>query len=259
MLRNRAQMLARIRRLLRDEDAQQWDDDEILADMAVAHEWVAADVVKSQESREWLRKYSEPANLEADTEEYALPTDCLLVRGVETRADAEVVRWTVLPRRRPPRSVITSGTMERFATSGGAYALRGWYDDTGPGSVRIWPALTVEGEEVIEAEYRFDYLHLPAFLADDDNATFNDPEATGTDVEQLPNGWDACVEYLTAALLAHEETENGRPIQAFGQMYAGQFQRLGPGRLYQTPRYVRDVAGPGGVTAAGGAERGRTE
>jgi hypothetical protein len=242
-MRTRSEMIDRMRRLLGDTAAAaQFSAESALVEMENAWGQLVLDLL-DHESRRVLRKHSAWTSLVADQEEYDLPADCLELDQVEVRwLDADRDRYTTLRRAPPPPGAVASGSARMYATGGsGTGWPLAWWDDCDEGAIRIWPALG----SVAQEKYRFRYFRRPAFLEDDDDATFNDPAAAGTDTESFPDQVVDCVEYYACALLALEELEDGRPVGAFGNMYSGTLgtlkSTLARGRTRQRRGYVQMI------------------
>lgn len=243
-MRTRLEMVEQVSRLLRDANEDAFDGDDVVAvRMEDALNMLADDLVGDDDSRGrgCLVAYSAADDLVADTEEYDLPSDLLLLDRVEMLWPEEDY-WRPLPRRDPAECGLSwyrSGMQAEYGV-GSAAAGHGlyWWDDCARGTIRIWPACgTVTGEQ-----FRFRYWRRPTFPSVD-NGTYNDPAATGTDVYRYPEGFVRATEYLAAAVIALEEVEDGRPTGVFGSMYRAELERLRRAdgqRLQRAPtRYVR--------------------
>lgn len=106
---------------------------------------------------------------------------------------------------------------------------QGWTAEGQNGYVRFDAAPSVSTQYL----WRAWYYRKPVFPTED-GATF---------AWWVPEGADACCEFLAAALLGTEELENDRPIGTFGQMYQGHLRRLvntlGAGLVRPSRRYIR--------------------
>jgi len=216
-MRTKAQMIARAQRHVRDTAGQDLGDTTLVVnELQDAFRVLCNDLIVRRSGRRCLRKYSSATVLVASQEEYELPADCMLLDRVEVRYRDDDERWTVLGRREPPETGVRSGSSSLFAATG---AVRGtglyWWDDTDEGDIRIWPYLASIDEE----KYRFRYFHRPTFPSDDDG-DFNDPAHSGTDTDKVPDRFDEACEFFAAAMLSTEELEDGKPIGAFGRLYA---------------------------------------
>lgn len=170
-------------------------------------EVLARDLLVNPIGKRILRTHSTATSLVVDQEEYDLPTDNLQLDRVYYRDSASTDRWTTLEYR-PPQPGKTPPPLF-------------WFDDLGLMQVRIWPSFASIGSE----EYRYRYYRMPPFPSSDDG-TFNDPDATGSDVNAFPPEFDSVVELRAALLLASEENLNTAPIQFLNDMYNRHVQAL---------------------------------
>lgn len=227
-MRTLTEMLTNVQRYLADTDAAAYTEtllkDGYMPDAAVM---LWEDILNSPGARRMLYSISDYEDMVADQELYDLPEDCLRLETVEVRWRDNDDYPEALQRRQPPTAPVfhpRNGSEAYFG--GSAVTMHGvtgmyWYDDTEPHQIRLWPYLSTVNEE----KYRFRYYAEPEFPTDDDG-TFNDPGNSGTDSLHLPDGIDAAVEFLTVALAAVEEAENGRPVGTFGQLYRQRLESL---------------------------------
>lgn len=226
-MRTLSEMVAIVNRLLRDVNESAFDGDDVVAvRLGDALNMLAEDLVGDADARGrgCLLGYSTAEDLVADTELYDLPSDLLMLDRVEILWPEEDY-WQPLPKRDPALAsgmFFRSGMQALYGTgSAAAVSQLYWWDDCERDQFRVWPALTTVNDE----EIRVRYYRRPAFPSTD-SGTYNDPEATGTDVYRYPEGFVRATEFLAAAIIALEELEDGRPIGAFGQMYRGELDRL---------------------------------
>ena len=234
-MRTRAEMRTRVQRWLADAGGDTYGNtavEDMLEEAALAV-WELAVAEPDHRRRRFLRKYSTWTALTAEQETYSQPADCLLVEAVQIRwADADI-RWTDLPYREPPAGAVRSGTASILSSFGSPGAIIAWFDDVAERSVRIWPEL----QSVNEEKYRFCYFHIPTFPPAGGD-TFNTQSAQT--VNTLSEGVDALCEYYAAAVLAHEELEDRKPVGAFGNLFRARYDGFtrgqGAGRTRQRRR-----------------------
>ena len=224
-LRTKSQMIDKVQRWLVDAGADTYGDTLVagMLESAANSVWELMIAEPDHSRRRCLRTFSSWAASVAEQETYDLPANCLLLDEVQIRWRDDDDRWTTLPYRRPPAGAVRSGTASILSTYGAAAGLLGWYDDEEEGTIRIWPEL----QSVNEEKVRFRYYHLPTFPASNDE-TFN--SQGGETVDNLPEGVDELCEYFAAALLAHEELEDGKPIGAFGRLFVARYDSFTRGR-----------------------------
>ena len=226
-MRTLTEMLTNVQRYLADTDAAAYTETLLKNGyMPDAAAMLWEDILSSPRARRMLYTESQYTAMTAEQELYDLPEDCLRVESVQVRHRDSDERPETLVRREPPGAGFYPRNGSEAYFGGTAVSLHGavglyWYDDCPPHQVRIWPELNSVNEE----KYRFRYYAEPEFPTDD-AGTFNDPGNSGSDSLHLPDGIDAAVEFLTAALAGVEEAENGRPIGTFGQLYRSRLESL---------------------------------
>lgn len=237
-----SEMIAYVRRKLRDasENAPVWENADILDELESAWFQVRAALAEHPAGQKTVAVWSDPASLVADQEEYALPADILMVVGVQWRQNSDA-GWCAVPYKAPVSTGgVSSGTSSLLGLVQPANMVSGmaWYDDADPGYIRFWPAKTVVDSE----QYRLQVVPEIPFPSAD-SATLRDPLATGADVYRLPDRLDTATCFLACSLLALEELENGKPIGAFGTMYASTMRDITSSARILRP-HTRYVGGP---------------
>lgn len=206
-MRNLADMRFQVRRLLNDVRGDVWKDPALNQALEDGVKLLAFDLVSDPHGRVRLRAHSTAATLQAGTEEYSLPGDCLKVEEAQFRESSSATRWRSA-QYRPPQPGKTPPPLF-------------WFDDLGDNQIRIWPEYaTIDSEQ-----WRVAYFRMPQFPQTDD-ATFNDPYGDGSDTYDYSEMFAMAVEYRGALNAAEEEQLNNVPLEYLQQMYRRYLQTL---------------------------------
>lgn len=241
-MRTLLEMIARVRRHLRDHDAgNEWSDDEIESGLSDAYRMLWVDLQETS-ARNLLRTVGAAVALVADQEEYDIPEDCLRVVEVQWRkSDADEWRPLEYGEKRP--DVFRLGSESLFG--GGVPScqpLRWTMRSDSPGTVLVHPALsgTSAGEQI-----RFVYHAIPVFPFVE-AGTFKAPDGESpATYSWIPELADMAAEYCAAALLGGEELDDVRQESVFWGRYLATVQRIGrsSGVRFRPPRrYIKHTS-----------------
>lgn len=271
--RNIEEMVLQVRRWLNDE-AESFTEPNIQISLQEAFESICGLLVES-EARICLRRTSPVFAPVVDQKTYDLPEDCLRLEKLEyteNGTDWQTVRHEFS---REGRAFLRRSAEYLMS---GRPNLMSWCESDEWNKILINPIhKTVLGTSV----FRFVYTREPNgieqipegavewaininYVAGDivaygdeyyevsyDLLSTSSPDIDTAGYEhikirydELPKGFDTAIEYFAAAILSHEELEDGKPIGAFGQEFARKFDELKMGvcrKLKPKRRYVRYI------------------
>lgn len=234
-MRTVSAMIAKVRRLINDyavnSDSRSFTDEDLRDSLVEAHRCVADEMMGNPRGRRLLRHYGDAEDLDEDTGVYAVPTGCLGVFEVQVPEGS--TDWRSLPfadpARQRPDLCVRSGLAALEAPYAGG--LLGWWNDCDYGNIRLWPTPAAD----VVGGYRLVYGRCPVWPEVADEATHT--------ITGVPDGWDALCEYLSAALLLMEESENGKPVGAYGELYqnkmANYLSGIGDGMARPARSFIR--------------------